>query len=522
MEICKKVLSALTSTAEYPLGYAFILHNLGSACKLYSKIRNRDSYLDKAIHYFKMILDIDSIPPTSEIVASTHLNLGAIHNIIASIRDRNQHLAEAAAQFKKALRIYDTRQNTLRRSITQINLGQTYLALAENDNEGENYQKAAAAFEEAVQLLDPRVNKIQFIESSIFLGKARLRSAQCCFEEEMVERGIKDYTAALQVCSQEEMPVEYANIQMGLGEAYQFLGLAKRQADCFGKAIAALEAALKAVAAKKLSAKEAEVMKKLGFAYCDFAKLISKETNLQKAENYYRNAQRIMDLDRHPLEFAELNEALAETYVERGEINKREHYLNLAIKTLEETEPILAVVGSPEQSSRLQSRLGDLYRTLAETIEEIGAKKEAYRKSIAGYERVLQYFTIDKFPKEFADNTLEIGITYKTMAETIKNRYFNSIAEYNEFRADRLLNAMGAFEGALRVFTIDQYPYDFALVQFYMGESYAMLAELQEEKENLTRALAAIADSLKVFKPKEYPVEHKKALYYYEKVKRRM
>ena len=263
-------------------------------------------------------------------------------------------------------------------------------------------------------------------------------------------------------------------------------------------------------------------MEKLGFAYCDFAKVISRETNLQKAEKYYRDAQLIMDLDHYPLEFAELNEALAETYVERAGINQKEHYLNLAIKTLEETAPILTVAGSPEQSSRLQSRLGELYRILAETAPEIDGKKGAYRKSIAAYERVLQYYTIDKYPKEFADHTLQIGITYKVMAETIKNMYFNSIAEYNEFRADRLLNAMGAFQGALRVFTRDRYPYDFALVQFYMGESYAMLAELQERKENLARALAALEDSLKVFNSNVYPNEHKKVIYFYEKVKHRM
>lgn len=64
MEICKEVLNALHSAAEYPLGYAFILHNLGSACKLYSKIRNQGSYLDKAVHYFEMIFEIENLSPS--------------------------------------------------------------------------------------------------------------------------------------------------------------------------------------------------------------------------------------------------------------------------------------------------------------------------------------------------------------------------------------------------------------------------------------------------------------------------
>lgn len=522
MEICKEVLNALNSTAEYPLGYAFILHNLGSACKLYSKIRNKGFYLDKAVRYFEMIFEIENLSPTSEIVASTHLNLGVIHNIIAAVRERDQHLSKAVAEFEKALRIYDARQNTLRRSITLTNLGQTYMALAENDDSGENLHKAVAAFQEGVRLLDPRINKSQFIEASIYLGMARLRSAQNSFHEDTINQGIRDFTAALQVCNPEEMPVFYEKLQIGLGEAYQFLGLTKRQADYFGKAIEALEGALKVVGGKQPRLMEAEVLKNLGFAYCDFAKVIGKETNLQKGEKYFRDAQRIMDLDHHPLEFAALNEALAETYVERSGINQKEHYLKLAIKTLEETAPILTVTGSQEQSSRLQSRLGELYRSLAEVIDEIGPKKEAYRKSIASYETALKYFTIDRFPKEFADNTFQIGITYKMMAETIKNMAFNSISEYNEFRADRLLNAMGAFQGALLVFTIDKYPYDFAMVQFYIGESYAMLAELQDREENLARALTALEESLKVYSPTAYPNEHKKAIYFYEKVKHRI
>ena len=143
-----------------------------------------------------------------------------------------------------------------------------------------------------------------------------------------------------------------------------------------------------------------------------------------------------------------------------------------------------------------------LYRALAEVTED---KREVYQKAITAYESALQYYTIDRYPKEFAVNTMRIGITYKAMAEMIKNYVFDSINEYNEFRADRLLNAMGAFQGALTVFTIEKYPYDYAMVRFSMGETYAMLAELQEREENLAKALASLEEALKIFTPADYP-----------------
>ena len=192
----------------------------------------------------------------------------------------------------------------------------------------------------------------------------------------------------------------------------------------------------------------------------------------------------------------------------------------MGVKTLEENAPSLAVAGEPERSGRLYRRLGDLYRELAEITSE--DKRKVYQKGIAAYETALQYYTSDRFPREFAETTLQIGITYKTMAETIKNMAFNSIGEYNEFRADRLLNAMGAFQGALIIFTLTDYPYDYAMAQFNIGETYALLAELQDGKENLAKALEAFEGALKVYTSDKYPAEHKKVIYRYEKVRHRL
>ena len=519
MEICKEVLNALTSATEYPLGYAFILHNLGSACKLYSKIRNRDWYLDKALHYFESILQIETLSPDSEIFASTYLNLGIIHNIAAGLREREQHLTEAIDQFQKALRIYDSTQNQLRYAITLNNLGHTYYTLAETKSGTENLGKAMAAFEEAAELYNPSENRIESIEARLDLGRVRLKLARFSFDEGLIRKAVQDYEAALKICNSEEMPVEYGRIQIGLGEAYQYQGLAGRIPDSFQKAIEALELALQVYTAHNSRPEQAEVMKKLGSAYQDFAKAYSKEINLQKAMKYYQDAQEILDLENHPLDFGGINEEIAEVLVERAGINQKEHYLNLAVKALEETAPILAVVGGIDRNGRLQRRLGDLYRDLAEEAED---KESVYRKGIAAYESALQYFTSDQFPREFADTTLQIGITYKTMAETIKNYAFGTIGEYNEFRADRLLNAMGAFQGALAIFTLNNFPYDYAAVQFNIGETYALLAELQERNDNLAKALAALEEALKVYTPNQYPAEHKKAIYRYEKVKQRM
>lgn len=518
MEICKEVLNALTTVTEYPMGYAFILHNLGSACKLYSKIRNRDWYLDKALHYFGSILQIENLSPDSEIFASTYLNLGIIHNIVAELREE-QHLTEAIAQFQKALRIYESTQNQLRCAITLSNLGHTYHILAETEGETENLRKAMVAFEEAVELYDTLENWVESIEARLVLGGIILKLAQINSDLELVGKAIQGYQRVLNVCNQDETPVQYGKLQIGLGEAYQYQAVAGREAEGFQKAIEVFESALQVFTAHNLRMEQAEAMKRLGSAYQEFAKVYSKEIHLEKAIKYYQDAQKLLDLENHPLDFAAINEAVAEIWVERANVNQEEHYLNLAVKTLEETAPILAVAGGADRNGRLQRRLGDLYRSLAEVAED---KESVYRKGIAAYESALQCYTSDEFPREFADITLQIGITYKTMAETIKNYGFATIDEYNEFRAERLLNALVAFEGALVTFTLENFPYDYAVVQFYSGETYALLAELQERNDNLAKALAALDEALKVFRPNQYPAEHKKALYRYEKVKQRM
>jgi tetratricopeptide (TPR) repeat protein len=90
-----------------------------------------------------------------------------------------------------------------------------------------------------------------------------------------------------------------------------------------------------------------------------------------------------------------------------------------------------------------------------------------------------------------------LGAAYWTLAE-IRDKAKNSA------------RAIVAYEEALRVYTLERHPEDYAMIQNNLGAAYRSLAAVMAKKENLAKAINAYEKALKIYTAANYPLYHKR------------
>ncbi|MEM2930854.1 MAG: tetratricopeptide repeat protein, partial [Thermoproteota archaeon] len=68
--------------------------------------------------------------------------------------------------------------------------------------------------------------------------------------------------------------------------------------------------------------------------------------------------------------------------------------------------------------------------------------------------------------------------------------------------------AIKAYEEALKVYTRERFPMDYAMTQNNLGNAYRTLAEVEDKAENCKKAIKAYEEALKIFTEKEFPETH--------------
>ncbi len=100
----------------------------------------------------------------------------------------------------------------------------------------------------------------------------------------------------------------------------------------------------------------------------------------------------------------------------------------------------------------------------------------------------------------------------KAEAFFITGNIYWVLSNYKE-RAENCKKAIKAYEEALKVFTKEEFPIDYAMTQNNLGNAYRTLAEVEDKAENCKKAIKAYEEALKVFTKEEFPeiyllVEH--------------
>ena len=71
-------------------------------------------------------------------------------------------------------------------------------------------------------------------------------------------------------------------------------------------------------------------------------------------------------------------------------------------------------------------------------------------------------------------------------------------------------NAINTYQKALKVYTVENSPFDYAKAQTNLGYVYLRLAEIRDKKTNAQKAIDASQEALKAYAIEKYPIDYAK------------
>ncbi len=167
----------------------------------------------------------------------------------------------------------------------------------------------------------------------------------------------------------------------------------------------------------------------------------------------------------------------------------------------------------------------------------VGERQNNLERALECYEKALQIYTEALFPRQWANNQTNLGMTYQAMlggnravnldravrhymaALRVQNPEsypanwagtknnigtVHAVMPYGD-RAENLSRAIECYVDALTVFTERDFPEDWLIAQTNLGEAYQLLP-VGSRVANLERASACLRDALRVANEERYPL----------------
>jgi tetratricopeptide (TPR) repeat protein len=127
--------------------------------------------------------------------------------------------------------------------------------------------------------------------------------------------------------------------------------------------------------------------------------------------------------------------------------------------------------------------------------------EEGIQKAIEAFKEALKIYTLEKFPVEYAQTINSIGTAYRDLpiGSEIKN----------------LQKAIEAFKKALKIYTMEKFPVEYAQTMNNLGVAYweSPAGSMGKRIENLQNAISAYKQALKIYNAKDFPVEYAETQY---------
>lgn len=274
-------------------------------------------------------------------------------------------------------------------------------------------------------------------------------------------------TDALSVRTEAAGPQAYAETQRWLGEAYA--ARAASQPAELPRAIAALREALRFQTAERAPQEYAAIQHRLGLAYLALAGG-DRAASLGQAITCLREALRACGEAEASFRRARINLALATAYTELPGADRQAN-LWAAIMCLEQALPALRLTDQP--SNDAPERTGP-----AGTFVQQGLRTMAYAREII--DRSLAY----------ADAQLRLGTCLRQVA--------------GPHDPGHLRRIIACHEEALRIYTPEKHPQEYARVRLALGEVYHGLPG-EDRHATLLRARACYEEALRYLDAQAHP-----------------
>ncbi|MCJ7459122.1 MAG: tetratricopeptide repeat protein, partial [candidate division Zixibacteria bacterium] len=181
--------------------------------------------------------------------------------------------------------------------------------------------------------------------------------------------------------------------------------------------------------------------------------------------------------------------------LEKDKVRAEEVYLEYIVKP-KEKQPALELFRETYSAfSGVPAALFALGNRACD-LGDIRLEKAEYLKiAIKAYEEALKVYTLERFPMQYAVTQNNLGNAYGTLSEI-------------DAKADNCTKAIKAFEEALKVYTLERFPMDYAMTQNNLGNAYRILAEVEAKAESCKKAIKACEEALNVYTFERFSMDY--------------
>ena len=170
-------------------------------------------------------------------------------------------------------------------------------------------------------------------------------------------------------------------------------------------------------------------------------------------------------------------------------------YAQSAGEVYENILKVISVQNDAVEYGITQKKLGDIRYVLSQHYEGREERISSATESIQAYNESLRVYRLEKYPEEYAMVQNNLGNANHWLAEEIDegHNYEKAIQAYNE---------------SLRVYRLEKYPEEYAMVQNNLGVSYYTLAKIEDHIKNHKESINAFDEALKVYTSEKFPREY--------------
>ena len=149
---------------------------------------------------------------------------------------------------------------------------------------------------------------------------------------------------------------------------------------------------------------------------------------------------------------------------------------------------------SGEDGARASKALGKIYVRISKYKDSAENSKKVFR----AVKEALKIYTLEDFPVDYAEVQTEIGTMYCIFAE------IDNLTE-------NCKKAIEAYKEALKVFTLKDFQEKYAITQTNLGNAYRILSRNENTVKNCKKAVKTLEEALTIHTYDEFPDDYAKA-----------
>ena len=250
-------------------------------------------------------------------------------------------------------------------------------------------------------------------------------------------------------------------------------------------AIKAYKGALKKYTIINSPIQFAQTKNDLGNFYLSLSELEAKMQNCKYAIAAFQDSLKIYSNSLFKYEYGQVNYNLGLAFYTLSELEEKELNIKLAILTFQEALKSRDLINSPFEYAITMVNQGIAYLNLA-----LEAKSGMYATfAIDSFNGALRAGSLDLILTEKALIYNNIGLGYKILAETSDDTE----------KQRNCKQAVLALNDALTVRNQAQFPFEYAVTTSILGDTYRVIAEIEEKEENCQQSISSYDKAIKIF-----------------------